>query len=60
MSILFKYYYYSHVVDWKHGFDTKWKNVLFTLEKIGNFVENTWNYFPCAVLQKVKVFIHYT
>ena len=50
-----------HVVDLKHGFVTSWENVLFTLENIGTCVKNkiTWNYFPCVVLHKVKVFIDY-
>ena len=48
-----------HVVDLKHGFVTSWGNVLFTLENIGTCVKLTWNYFPCLVLHKVKVFIDY-
>ena len=43
----------------KHGFVTSWENVLFTLENIGTCVKITWNYFPCPVLHKVKVFIDY-
>ena len=31
----------------------------FTLENIGTCVKITWNYFPCLVLHKVKVFIDY-
>ena len=48
-----------HVVDLTHGFVTSWENVLFTLENIGTCVKITWNYFPCLVLHKVKVFIDY-
>ena len=48
-----------HVVDLKHGFVTSWENVLFTLENIGTCVNITWNYFPCLVLNKAKVFINY-
>ena len=48
-----------HVIDLKHGFVTSWENVLFTLENIGMCVKITWNYFPCLVLHKVKVFIDY-
>ena len=48
-----------HVVNLKHGFVTSWENVLFTLENIGTCVKITWNYFPCLVLHKVKVFIDY-
>ena len=29
------------------------------LEYIGTCVKITWNYFPCLVLHKVKVFIDY-
>ena len=46
-----------HVDDLMHGFVTSWENVLFTLENIGTCVKITWNYFPCLVLHKVKVFI---
>ena len=48
-----------YVVDLKHGFVTSWENVLFTLENIGTCVKITWNYFPCLVLHKVKIFIDY-
>ena len=48
-----------HVVDLTHGFVTSWENVLFTLENIGTCVKITWNYFPCLVLHKVKVFTDY-
>ena len=48
-----------HVDDLMHGFVTSWENVLFTLENIGTCVKITWNYFPCLVLHKVKVFIDY-
>ena len=48
-----------HVVDLKHGLVTSWENVLFTLENMGTCVKLTWNYFPCLVLHKVKVFIDY-
>ena len=47
-----------HVVDLKHGFVTSWE-VLFTLENIEKCVKMTWNYFPCLILHKVKVFIDY-
>ena len=40
-----------------HSFVTSWENVLVTLENIGTCVKITWNYFPCLVLHKVKVFI---
>ena len=50
---------FYHVVDLTHGFVTSWENVLFTLENIGTCVKITWNYFPCLVLHKVKVFIDY-
>ena len=30
-----------------------------SLENIGTWVKITWNYFPCLVLHKVKVFIDY-
>ena len=33
--------------------------VLSTLENIGTCVKIAWNYFPCLVLHKVKVFIDY-
>ena len=46
-----------HVVDLKNSFVTSWKNVLFTLENIWTCSKITWNYFPCLVLLKVKVFI---
>ena len=46
-----------HVDDLMHGFC--WENVLITLENIGTCVKITWNYFPCLVLHKVKVFIDY-
>ena len=29
------------------------------MENIGTYVKSTWNYFPCLVLHKVKVFIDY-
>ena len=48
-----------HVDDLMHGFVTSWENVLFTLENIGTCVKITWNYFPCLVLLKVKVFFDY-
>ena len=50
-----------HVVDLKHGFVTSLENVLFTLENIGSGTRAkiTWNYFPCLVLHKVKIFIDY-
>ena len=48
-----------HVDDLMHGFVTSLENVLFTLENIGTCVKITWNYFPCLVLHKVKVFIDY-
>ena len=48
-----------HVVDLKHGFVTRWENVLFMLENMGTCVKITWNYFLCLVLHKVKVFIDY-
>ena len=50
-----------HVVDLTHGFVTSWENILFTLENIGTCVnfKITWNYFPCLVFHKVKVFIDY-
>ena len=48
-----------HVVDLTHGFVTSLENVLFTLENIGTCVKITWNYFPCIVPHKVKVFIDY-
>ena len=48
-----------HVDDLMHGFVTSWENVLFTLENIGTCVKITWNYIPCLVLHKVKVFIDY-
>ena len=48
-----------HVDDLMHGFVTSWENVLFTLENIGTCVKITWNYFPCLILHKVKVFIDY-
>ena len=48
-----------HVVDLKHGFVTSWENVLFALGNIRTCVEITWNYFPCLVLHKVKVFIDF-
>ena len=47
-----------HVFYLKHGFVTSWENVLLTLENIGTCVRITWNYFPCLVLHKVKVFIN--
>ena len=46
---------FCHVLT--HGFVTSWQNVLFTLENIGTCVKITWNYFPCLVLHKIKVFI---
>ena len=46
-----------HVVNLMHGFVTSWENVLFTLENIGTCVKITWNYIPCLVLHKEKVFI---
>ena len=55
----FSLYKVCHVVDLKHGFVTSWENVLFTLENIGTCVKLTWNYFPCLVLRKEKVFIDY-
>ena len=48
-----------HVVDLMHGFVPSSENVLFTLESIGTCVKITWNYFPCVVLHKVKVFMDY-
>ena len=48
-----------HVVDLKHGFVTSLQNVLSTLENIGTRIKITWNYFPCLVLHKVKIFIDY-
>ena len=45
--------------SFEHSFVTSWENVLFTLENIGTCVRITWNYFPCVVLHKVKVFIDY-
>ena len=48
-----------HVVDLNHGFVTSCENILFTLENIETCVKITWNYFPCLVLHKVKVFIDY-
>ena len=50
-------------MDLKHSSVTSWENVLSylpgTLENIGTCVKVTWNYFPCLILHKVKVFIDY-
>ena len=40
----------SYGVDLKHDYDTRWKNVLLTLENMGTCVEFTWDYSPCVVL----------